>query len=78
MRRELPNSFKEREENEGLWVLRRSFRDNVTFKGLVGAAGIVSGGSTDTDYIKAAKEHGLAFYRPRWWPREGFDDQVMD
>lgn len=80
MRRQLPNSFKEPEENEGLWVPRRSLRDIETFKGLVDAAAarMVRGDSTDTDYMKAAKERGLIFYKPRWWPREGLDEQVMD
>lgn len=79
-RRQLPNSFKEPEENEGLWVPRRSLRDTETFKGLVDAATarMVSGDSRDTDYMKVAKERGLIFYQPRWWPLEGFDDQVMD
>lgn len=79
-RRQLPNSFKEPEENEGLWVPRRSLRDTETFKGLVcaAAARMDSGDNTDTDYMKVAKERGLIFYQPRWWPREGFDDQVMD
>ncbi|KAK1374881.1 hypothetical protein POM88_031074 [Heracleum sosnowskyi] len=59
-RRQLPNSFKEPEENEGLWVPRRSLRDTETFKGLVAAAGarIVSGENSDTDYMKVAKERG--------------------
>lgn len=79
-RRQLPNSFKEPEENEGLWVPRRSLRDTETFKGLVcaAAASIGNGDNTDTDYMKAAKECGLIFYQPRWWPKEGFDDQVVD
>ncbi|KAL8112555.1 hypothetical protein AgCh_020033 [Apium graveolens] len=77
-KRQLPNSFKEPEENEGLWVPRRSWRDTETFKGLVcaAAARMDSGDNTDTDYMKVAKERGLIFYQPRWWPSEGFD--VMD
>ncbi|KAK1402122.1 hypothetical protein POM88_001727 [Heracleum sosnowskyi] len=77
---QLQNSFKEPEENEGLWVPWRSLRDIETFKGLVVAVGarIVSGENSDTDYMKVAKERGLIFHRPRWWPVEGFDDQVMD
>ncbi|KAL1830018.1 hypothetical protein DCAR_0209419 [Daucus carota subsp. sativus] len=83
-RRTLPNSFKEQKENEGLWVPRSSVRDRAEressnkpfncemFEILLASAGIVFSGGTDTDYMKAARENGLVFYRPRWWPIEGF------
>lgn len=77
-RRELPRSFKEPEKNEGLWVPRVSSRNKKPFKDLFDVGGIVVDDSKETDFLETAKERGIIFPRPRWWPPEGFGGQGLD
>ncbi|KAL8088929.1 uncharacterized protein LOC141697972 [Apium graveolens] len=71
--------FMEPEENEGLSVFEQALNDVKIIMDILEAAENSRGeGTPDTDFIKAAEERGLTFDRPRWWPPEGFDDQVTN
>ncbi|KAJ4956384.1 hypothetical protein NE237_013167 [Protea cynaroides] len=78
-RRQLPASMRGPMQNAAKRLIPdSSFSENQSLKSLMDAVIELSGGKNATgdpgnvDILETAKQRGMTFPRPRWWPPEGF------